>query len=471
MRWSIADGALATVMGTLTSGVFLTGMALALGASRLQIGVLAALPPLATVMQLVGSYLIERHGQRKRLCFWASLLSRCTWVPLLLVAMLPRGEESRRAVWAIAALIGLGSALGSIGGVAWLSWTKELVPDRLRIRFLSRRNFMTTLLSLSLGMLVGVVLDGWNAAFPSSMGGFALLLGFALLAGVCSSYCMSKVSDAKPPAQCEPADFGELVSLPFRDVNFRRVLLFYGLWNLSVHVAGPFFSVYMLQTMGLPFLYVTGLITLSSIVGLCFNGFWARLKERYGIKPVIYLATLADAFVPLLWVFASGTGYWLLIVIHFFGVFSAPLALGPNTMVMRLAPSVRSSAYMAVFSALIGPVTALASIAGGAVSGAFEGSAAGSGWIQLGGLQFIFLLSFVGRLLSLLVLKRIEEPAALPARDALAHIVSSAAQLTRVLEPRELRRAAGLKVFSISLRDHRQSELSPQETSLPIVGK
>ena len=426
MRWSIADGALATVMGTLTSGVFITGLALALGASELQIGILAALPPLATVMQLAGSYLIERYGKRKRLCLLASLASRLIWLPMIATLVLP--VEPGHAVWIIAGLIAVGSCFNSIVGVAWLSWTKELVPDHLRIGFLSQRNFVTTLLALTLGMFVGLFLDSWNVAHPGSMSGFAVLLMLALVAGLGSSYCMSNVDDPLPSGESVRApQFPKLLTLPLRDLNFRRVVLFYVAWNLSVNLAGPFFCVYMLQTLDLPFWQVTALLTLSSVSGLAANGFWARMKQRFGIKPVIFLATLADACVPLLWLFVAAGAHWLLVVIHLFGMFSSPLALGPNNLVLRLSPSTGGSAYMAVFSALAGPVIAIASMCGGAICGAFGVAEWSIGPWALDGLEVLFLLSFIGRSLSLLVLRRITEPEASRAKDAFAHICRSLA--------------------------------------------
>lgn len=462
MRWSIADGALATAMGTLTSGVFLTGLALALGATPLQIGILAALPSLATVMQLPGCYLIERFGHRKWLCFWASLAGRLTWLPIIAILLLPSARTGTQAIWLIAVLVALGSSLGSLGGVAWLSWIRELIPDQQRIRFLSRRNFVMTLLSLVLAMLVGVFLDLWNFAHPGSMGGFAILLGLAAAAGFCSSYCMARVAERKfaPPTDAPPP-FGDLIALPFRDTNFRRVVLFYLVWNLSVNMAAPFFGVYMLESLGLPFWAVTALVTLSSIVGLVANGFWARLKERFGVKPVVLLATAADACVPLLWLFVQGPVVAVLLFIHLFGIFSAPLALGPNTMVLRLAPAVRTSAYMAVFSAIVGPASALAAVIGGGLA---TTSAWSVGPATIGGLPLIFFLSFVGRLGSLLILRRITEPAARSAGDTLAHVLVSISPKRWSIASR--RRGKTLtKVFKIPLRSSAKSHTSSDPRS------
>lgn len=424
MRWSVADGALATVMGTLTSGVFLTGLVLALGGSRLQIGVLAAVPPCATLMQLAGSYFLERYGHRKQLCFWASLASRLLWLPMIIVALLPAaaGISGETAVWMIALLIALGSSLGSVAGVAWMAWTKDLIPDESRIGFLSRRNFMTTLLSLALGMLIGLFLDEWKALYPGSLGGFLIVLSLALAAGFAASFCMARVPDTRPAVRQPMLPFGELLSLPLKDRNFRRVISFYVCWNVSVNLALPFFGVYMLQKLALPFWYVMALATISALAGLLCNGFWCRMKQRFGIKPVVFVATLADAFIPLCWLFVGGPASWMLVFVHLFGVFSAPLSLGPNNFVLRLAPSTRGSAYMAVFSAVVGPVSALAAVTGGVLAGSLTSVE----WpLAFGGLQILFLLSFVGRLASLLILRTIQEPQSQPASEVVAHVRQS----------------------------------------------
>jgi MFS family permease len=201
---------------------------------------------------------------------------------------------------------------------------------------------------------------------------------------------------------------------PLKETNFRRLVLFYATWNLSVHIAAPFFAVYMLDRMQLPIWYVTALATLSSMAGVLANGFWARLSQRFGVKPVIVLATLADAFVPLCWLFVGDHSSLWLIFIHLSGVFNAPLAVGPNNIVLKLAPQENASPYMAVFSAIVGPMTAVAAISGGYLSGALADVQWSLGPLSVGGLKIVFLLSFVGRLASLWLLRGVREPEAEP---------------------------------------------------------
>ncbi|HEY8917675.1 MAG TPA: MFS transporter, partial [Chitinophaga sp.] len=56
----IRDGLAAETMIVLTGGAFLTALALQLGASNFQIGVLAALPTFTNIFQLLAIWLVQR---------------------------------------------------------------------------------------------------------------------------------------------------------------------------------------------------------------------------------------------------------------------------------------------------------------------------------------------------------------------------------------------------------------------------
>jgi hypothetical protein len=420
LRLSIGEGALACAMGTLTGGVFLTGFALALGASRFQIGLLAAMPALANLAQLLGSWIIERTGNQKRVCLGALALSRILWLTVLFTPLAAWSGAGSWLVWSLVGLQAASSALNSVGGVGWLCWIRDLVPETLRIGFLSRRNQIDTVLALSLSIAGGAFIDWWSGRHAGSTFGFIGVFAVAMLCGLVSLALMARIPEVvahrhdevgRPPLR-------RLFVAPLRERNFRTVLVFYAWWNLAVNISAPFFAVYMLEKLGLPFWYVTVLCTLSSVCGLVANQFWTRLSERFGHRPVIFLATLGDALYPLWWLFASPQWSWLLIPIHCSGIYSAPLAVGPNNLVLKLSPARNASPYMAVFNAVVGPVTALAAVLGGWLAGVFNGWEGSFGPLTFGGLQLLFLISALGRLSSLILLWRVAEPRAVSIRQA-----------------------------------------------------
>ncbi len=67
MRLSTIEGGFSEVHQIFTAGVFLTFLALALGAQPWHLGFLAAIPHLTQIFQLIGAYLLEATGVLKAL--------------------------------------------------------------------------------------------------------------------------------------------------------------------------------------------------------------------------------------------------------------------------------------------------------------------------------------------------------------------------------------------------------------------
>ncbi len=406
LRTSVAEGALATLMSTLLGGVFLTAFAMRLGASELQIGLLATATSLAHVAQLGGSWAIERLNRRKAICLVATWIARLLWLPILLVPFVGRGMSPVNQVWCIVALLITASLMSSIGGGAWLAWIKELVPANLRLRFLGRRHIFNTGLAFGMSVAGGLFIDAWSRWYPGSLGGFVSVFGFAVSCGLAGMLILQAIPEA-PVARPEPVAWHRLLSKPAKDPNFRRLIGFYAAWNFAANLATPFFAVYMLGILDLSFTTVTLLLTLSSTCGLAATRLWTRFGDRFGSRSMVLVATLADAACPLAWLLVTPANLWLLVPIHLLGVVAAPIAMGPNVLSLKLSPSENGSGYLALFNAVTGPLTALGSVVGGLVAG-WNASAESAASIE--GLRLIFILSAVGRLASLALLRRVREP-------------------------------------------------------------
>lgn len=93
LSYIIFDGLFTHAFVTLTGGIFLVAYALDLGASNLVIGLLAAIPPLAELMQIPGIALVEWFRNRKVIALTTSLLSRGFW---FLIAFIPFFVRQRR---------------------------------------------------------------------------------------------------------------------------------------------------------------------------------------------------------------------------------------------------------------------------------------------------------------------------------------------------------------------------------------
>ena len=80
----IKDGIASELMTAFSGGAFLVALALMLGASNFQIGMLAALPTFMNIFQLVSIWLVRRFRNRRMISVICSLLAR---IPLVLIGL------------------------------------------------------------------------------------------------------------------------------------------------------------------------------------------------------------------------------------------------------------------------------------------------------------------------------------------------------------------------------------------------
>ena len=82
----IKEGLTSEAMTTLTGGTFLMAMALLLGASNFQIGLVAALPTITNGFQVITTWLLQKYNNRRATAVIAKGLAR---LPLILIGILP----------------------------------------------------------------------------------------------------------------------------------------------------------------------------------------------------------------------------------------------------------------------------------------------------------------------------------------------------------------------------------------------
>lgn len=420
MKLSVSEGALATVMGTLLGGIFLTGFALELGASRLQIGIMAALPTLCHPAQFLGAWVLNRTGRSKRLCLLATWTSRLLWLPILMVPAFLGHLSGETQSWFVIALLAMSAASGSVGGLAWLDWIKRLIPEERRVSFLARRNWYNCGLSMGMSVVAAVVISFWQRESVASTGGFIAVFAVAMLCGVIGAALLARIQPADSAEPVTHFGAGSLLQ-PLRSDNYRQLLIGYAVWQFATQLAAPFYAVYMLQKLNVPFWAVTALATMGSIIALSANGAWTRLKLRFGVRPVVLFATLVDVLLPFCWLFVHPETLWLVIPIHAFALFNPPITMGPHNLLLKIAPNRNSASYLALFNASTGAIGALGAVFGGWLAMALQGQ-----WqimeLELTGIQLVFLLSCIGKLSGFLLLHRVEEHGSLPLSELVSHL-------------------------------------------------
>ncbi len=409
LRNSIYDGMFAHVFATLTGGAFLTGFALHLGMSEVLIGALAALPFLATLFQIPAATHLVRHGRRRTLCLRTARAARVAWLPVLLLPLLPLSHAVKSAL--VLGILALSYAFGSVSFVSWLSWTTDLVPDGLRGRFFGTRNMLCGAAGMLATVVLGHLLDVFRRGGTlGTNAGFAFTFGVAVAAGLVSLRFLARISEPAPVSS-RPSKVGGL-TIPLRDPNFRRYLLFALAWGFSVNLAGPFLNVYLLRDLGYSYGFVAALTALSAISDLVGMRLWGALSDRVKNKPVIRMAGVVAAALPLGWLALGPDSLVLPLLLYAVGGgFWAGINLCSSNLLLRIAPGQSRPLYFSAYAVLGGIGSAAAPL----LAGALLKTAGNDAPLPLLGheilpIQALFVASGVLRTLSLLLLRRVQEP-------------------------------------------------------------
>jgi hypothetical protein len=408
-RFSFFDGMCAHVYGTLISGVFLTGFALYLHLSEFMIGLLAAIPALVTLFQLPGSYYICRNGGRKKVAYRAAAAARLLWLPLLAVGLLPVWGQTASGILFVAIYL-VSHAFAQVSYLAWISWTSDLVPDEIRGTFFGKRNMLCGIAGMAAVLIFGNLVDIFKQQLGRSDLAVAVPILAAVIFGMLSLHYMNRISESAPAP--EPAN-GVLQKLagPFKEMNFRRFLVFAFSWNFSIFFAAPFFALYYLRDLNYSYGFVALLTTVGAVLDLVGMRVWGSISDRVKNKAVIRLAGWGVVFLPALWVVVRPADVLIPIMLQVVsGGFWSGVNLCTHNLLLRLSPQAGKVWFISAYSIIAGLGAALAPIIGGVLltvlSTRLPASPAG-GLIPL---HYIFIASTVMRILSLQLLARVREP-------------------------------------------------------------
>lgn len=405
LRLSVIEGAFATGHLALSGGMFLTGLALLLGANSFHIGLLAAVPALISVFGFFSGFLVRRIGSRRGLTVWTSGTGRVLFVVLVPFLLL----RLRLSLGLFFAVVAGYNVLLAVAGTSWNSWMSDLVPEERRGRYFGMRNAVLGGAAMALTFLGGKGLD-WFKGFDQELG-FGVAYGLAACFGLVSALVLNR--QPEPPLAPRPGVSlkERLVGPLLEERQFRRLITFLAVWFLSCTMASPFYMAHMIKNLQFSYAAIGVYALVGGTLGIAFQLFWGWIIDRFGPKPVTVLTFGLVGICPFLWLFATSTFRWPIWVDGVLnGVGWTGANLGLINMLFGIADNpVRKESYFAIFSVVAGLGMFVASIAGGAIAQALAGFR-----LELLGREFInyhllFLFAGIARFACLPLLVRVQE--------------------------------------------------------------
>ena len=382
---------------------FVSPFAIAINASNSLIVLFTAVSGiLGPLSQIFGSRLIEKSS-RKKIVLNSVFAEFLSWIPILAVAILYWSGIITSILPVLLLLFFSFYVIASnVGNPAWFSWTGDIINERYRGRWLSKRNLLLGIVSVVLALAASILLDYFKR-MNLVMLGFAILFGLAILCRIISWEFYKK--QYEPKLELEDGYYFSFFNFlaKARKTNFGRFTFFNALFNLSIAIASPLFVIYMLRDLNFNYFTYIIIILAGPVFSLVVMEFWGKISDKYGNYIVLYITAIITPITTILWVFSPSPVYLVFVPVLISGVVSAGFNIASNDFIYDNVRAEKRGLAVSYFNMLNG-------------IGIFIGAGIGAFLIQFLNIQLvkpifaIFLLSGItGIIFVLLFLPKIEE--------------------------------------------------------------
>jgi Na+/melibiose symporter-like transporter len=368
----LKDGLATETINTLTAGTFLVAIALYMGASNIQIGVLAALPTFTNIFQLVSVYLVQRFNNRRAITVTGAI---CARIPLLVIGILPLLFSNSASVSALIFLLSFQYLFASIAGGSWHAWMRDLIPQQILGSYFSHRSRLMQILNVTLSLFIAMSVDYIKEHYPThEITAYAVMFIISGVTGMWGVYALARTPEPKSTPIND--NIVKLFSKPLTVPNFRKLLVFNSCWIFAFNLVTPFFAVYMMKTLGLPLVYVICLNIVSQVSSITSIKLWGRCSDRFSNKTIIRICAPVYIACIMAWsvigIMNTVVMLPLLVVMHILmGASNAGITLALQNIGLKLAPAEEGIVYLVTKNIVTAVFSATAPLAGGLLADFF----------------------------------------------------------------------------------------------------
>jgi MFS family permease len=409
--WGIGNGLVGTSLVVYLAGYY--------GAKGFAISLILAAPRLVGILRLATPALMAWIGNRRRFTVLAYLASAAMLLVLPLVSapdLLPSRTASLAAVVLLWTAYHLCEFLGTI---ALWSWIGDLVPRRIRGRFVGNRSsFMNA--AQVVGMILGAVGTSlWQQHATRTnqpeMGwlGYAVCVSCGAVLFALATLPLLRIPNVVSDATARPTDWQE-IWLPFRDRAFFRYLVYGGWFSLANGLTGTAQFMFQMRILDISYAARLAMDGVSQGLQSAVMPWIGRVIDRRGNVPVLVVSQLLVAGGMLFFLAATPEYRWLVGGAYLFWIAYAGINVAMPNLVLTLTQQQSYAAYTAGWFAWTQFMYAVSTLVGGLL---FDWMA--ENWIlrttplgEIDHFAALFLVGFALRLIGAALAARVPEPPA-----------------------------------------------------------
>jgi MFS family permease len=392
-----------------------TGYALWLGATEAEIAYFVSIASFCSLAQVLSSPIFNRLHNPKRFVMLAGCLEMVLRASIVLIPFFL--IENR--IPALMVLLGTGLFFGFLVGPFYNGWLADIIPENIRARFIAKKTNANLIAGIVSGYAAGYYLDLFEGA--NQYTGFLTLFGIATVFGIIGYIRLMTVPHQ---GHHETRDRNENPLIAFRNKPFTRLTIFFLTWNFALGIAGPFYSVYMLNYLKISYTYVAIFNSIFMIVMVLGYKIMGGLVDRYGSRALLNILVPPTMITPVLWTFSSPDWYWLIpAAMALNGLLHAGIITSTNSLLYSSIPdSANKTTYFAAWSTAIQVAYALSPLLGSFLVDLYSPHAFELFGFTIGNIQLVFLSSGAAILVPVILLSIIEDNKSATTRELLSQI-------------------------------------------------
>lgn len=400
-----AQAAFVTMFSYLTSGVFLSGLGILMGAGDVLISYLSVIINICGVLILFFSVYLERFKSRKKLTIGLTILSR---VATLLIVIIPAFIPRKYQLLFFLPIVVIAFTLQAQTTVVLNQWMLHFVDEKKSGAYISLRQTMTLIVTVVFSIVGGWWMDFMQGKYI----GFVILFLLALVAGIGDVLLLCTIPDKEViGAGNSCCKLKELIHLPIKNAVFTKFVVYIFSFYLLLTVADSFTMVYMMKYLELPYRTVTGMYLIISLPQVVFLSMWGKISDKYGHAFALKSSIWLFAGETLFMFFASTKSCYIFIPIAFFiaSVANAGFVVAVFNRRYEIMPGDNRILFDNFYTAVIGIGFILGPMIGGLLKGGMEHIEFIDKGITFGSIRALYLISTIGILVLQIVYGRISK--------------------------------------------------------------
>lgn len=384
--------AFGTAFAYLTSGVYLSGLAMLMNAGDVVISYLSIIVNICGVLILLFAPFLERFKSRKRLTIGLTVLSRLF---TFFIVMIPAFVPAKIQLAIFLPTVVLAFTLQAQTTVVLNQWMMGFIEEKRSGRYISLRQTLALVVTVILSVTGGYWMDFMQGKYT----GFVILFAVAGIMGGCEIVLLVRTPDSElyqPSNRC--GSLKDMIRFPLKNKSFAGFVFYVFAFYLILYIGDSYTMVYMMKYLALPYSTVTILYMIIALPQIFILGIWGKLSDKYGHEFVLKISIWLFVGETIFMFFASSQTWFIFIPVAFFvsSVANAGFVISVFNRRYELMPEDNRIVYDNFYTAAIGLGFIFGPMIGGSIKGLLETGNLIPDVMEYMSIRCLYLISAIG---------------------------------------------------------------------------